>query len=117
MKVDECYNLIGGNYELIFSRVKDDGKIKRYLGIFLEEDICAKIEDVIKIDDMKKAYEIIHRFKGECMSLALERLYLYVKELNELLASAADEKLINESYKRFKEEYIKEKAIMEVILL
>lgn len=115
MSVEECYNLIGGSYELLWARTRQDEKIKSYLRMWLDEDVCGRTEDALAAGDYGRAFNVIHEFKGVCMTLALDRLLSVLCELNELLRPMKANEGIMDKYDSFKTEYLKERAVIELL--
>ena len=72
MTLQECYEVIGGNYEDVLKRLRSEVLIRKFTLKFLED----------------KSYS---QLKGVCQNLSLDRLYEVSRDLTELLRDRTGE--------------------------
>ena len=105
MTVKTCYKGIG-DYERMSACFHGDDKIKRFLGLFLQDDNYQKLEKALAEDDVENAFIAAHTLKGVCQNLALDPLYEVDVVVTEALR-AKNLKLAKENFPMVQEEYRK----------
>lgn len=88
MTVRECYTIIGGDYEMIISRLKNDNQIARIAVMFLDEDCYGQLVKSMADKDYDRAFMAAHTLKGVCQNMAFIRLY----ESSSMITEALREK-------------------------
>ncbi|MEE1076115.1 MAG: Hpt domain-containing protein [Acutalibacteraceae bacterium] len=85
MTLRDFYNEINGNYNEISSRILNEGRIRKYLDIFLQDntftDLCTEIDR----NNIQSAYIYAHKLKGLSQNLSLSSLYVYADLITKAL--------------------------------
>ena len=105
MTVKNCYNGIG-DYEKVSACFHGDDRIKRFLGLFLQDDNYQKLEKALAEDDVDTAFIAAHTLKGVCQNLCLISLLEVDIEVTEALR-AKNLKLAKDNFPKVQEEYKK----------
>lgn len=85
MTVKECYDLIGGDYEDVISRLGSDDMIRRFLPKLLKDNSYALLCSSLQERNVKEAFMAAHTLKGICQNMSLTRLCGSVIPLTEEL--------------------------------
>lgn len=106
MTVRECYEKMGGDYDDVLARLRDDARILRFLGKVADDGSFALLTSSLKARNMPEAFRAAHTIKGVCMNLSLSKLYASAHALTEALRgreSYGDD--IAPLYEKVKEDY------------
>lgn len=112
MTVEECYSSIGGNYEEVKGRLRDDARIIKFMGMFMRDQSFQTITDAIANKDYPEAFKGAHSLKGVSSNMAFTRLYEAVDELTEDLRGGSSSENTQSLYEKTKEIY---EAVVSVI--
>lgn len=74
MTVQECYELFGGNYDEVLSRLRADDRIIRFLKMALGDGSYQLLIDSIDTNNVDEAFRAAHTLKGVCGNLSITRL-------------------------------------------
>lgn len=74
MTVGECYSRMGADYEDVLRRLGQEERIKRFLGLFLEDESFQTLCRALAAEEPKEAFRAAHSLKGICMNLGLTAL-------------------------------------------
>lgn len=85
MRPEQFYQEIGGSYQEALTRMPDDRRIIRYLGMFLQDPSMEELGKALTAGDTEEAFSRAHALKGTCLTLGLGRLTVRVSELTEML--------------------------------
>jgi HPt (histidine-containing phosphotransfer) domain-containing protein len=85
MTLQECYEMMGGDYEDVLRRLRAEDRVQRFL-LKVPSDpsyelLCHSLEE----KNMGEAFRASHTMKGICQNLSLNKLYASVEVLTELL--------------------------------
>lgn len=104
MNVKQFYEEIGGDYNEALSRLMNDALIEKFIIKFKQTQSIDNLKQYIENHDYEQAFFEIHTFKGVVLNMAFKKLGETATELTELirgdLAKNADEKKVNELYKK-----------------
>ena len=104
MTIEECYNLMGGDYEVAKRRLMSERLIMKYLAMFLEEPFMDELDVAIAQNDRAAAFEAVHKMKGVTANLAMTKLNACAVALTEQLRSGQHDpdpllyKAVHQSY-------------------
>ena len=90
MTVKECYDAIGADYDDVFSRLRKDDRIRKFLLKVLDDKSYELLENSVASKDMSEAFRAAHTLKGVCQNLSLTPLFQSASELAERLRNAQD---------------------------
>lgn len=85
MTAKECYEIIGGDYDGIISRLMTEERVVRFAGMFLKDDSYQKFVDAMEGKDYDEAFRMVHTLKGVVGNLSLGGLLKPVNEITEAL--------------------------------
>ena len=105
MTVEECYSNIGGSYEEDKSRLLDDARITKFMGMFMRDQSFQTITDAIANQDYAEAFKGAHSLKGVSSNMAFTRLYEAVDELTEDLRGGSSSENTLNLYEKTKDIY------------
>ncbi|MCQ2505674.1 MAG: Hpt domain-containing protein [Lachnospiraceae bacterium] len=75
MTVQACYEIMGGDYEDTFRRLRSDKSIVKFCKKFLTSTDYEKMLKLIEEEDYNAAFLASHSLKGMCLSLGLTTLF------------------------------------------
>ena len=84
MRPEQFYQEIGGSYQEALTRMPDDRRIVRYLGMFLQDPSMEELGKALTAGDAEEAFRMAHALKGTCLTLGLGRLTVRASELTEM---------------------------------
>lgn len=85
MTVRECYDAIGADYDDVFSRLRKDDRIRKFLLKILDDKSYELLLSSVEARDMAEAFRAAHTLKGVCQNLSLTRLYHSSSRLSDML--------------------------------
>ena len=85
MKVQECYEKMGGNYSDVINRLRKESFVEKFLVRFPEDPSYGELVEGMENGDVGTAFRAAHTLKGVCQNLALSSLFEPVNEMTELL--------------------------------
>lgn len=85
MTVQECYGVIGGDYNDVMSRLRTDERILKFLGKVVSDGSFALLTQALEAHNMEEAFRAAHTMKGVGMNLSLTRLYEAAEKVTEAL--------------------------------
>lgn len=96
MTVKECYEIFGGNYEEVISRLRTDERVTKFLLRVVEDGSYKLLCDSIESGNVDEAFRAAHTLKGVCGNLSITRLGVSSSELTEILR---EKRVINDELK------------------
>lgn len=87
MTVQEFYVAVGGDYDMVMTRLKKEERVKKFARLFLEDPSYGQLVDNLKRQETQEAFRAAHTLKGVCQNLSFDRLYEAVYEVTESLRS------------------------------
>jgi len=112
MTVKEFYDSIGGNYEEAKTRLMDDTRIIKYLGMFTRDKSMQVITESLEKKDYNEAFNGAHSLKGVSQNMAFAGLSKAVEALTEDLRGGKSSENTMELYHETKEIY---QTVMDTI--
>ena len=85
MDIKECYEAMHGDYEDIFSRLRNNALIIKLVKKFESDQSYAELKQSLADKDAEKAFRAAHTLKGVCQNLGFKNLYEPSAELTERL--------------------------------
>lgn len=109
MTLNECYSLIGGDFDELLNALGSEGIIQKFLLKLIDENTHLILENSLKEKNYEEAFRASHTIKGITLNLCLKRLFSFVNPLTEALRhqDKIDEALVLRLYEAFKLEYDK----------
>ena len=91
MTVRECYEAIGGNYEDVLGRLRNEALIRKFTLKFLDDQSYLQLKQALENKNYEDAFRSAHTLKGVSQNLSFDRLYEVSNELTELLRDRTGE--------------------------
>ena len=85
MTVKECYEMMGGDYAGVFSRLRKDERIEKFALKFLEDGSYQLLCDSLAAGNYEEAFRASHTIKGVCQNLGFDKLHESSHALTEKL--------------------------------
>ena len=85
MDIKECYEAMHGDYEDIFSRLRNNALIIKLVKKFESDQSYAELKQSLADKDAEKAFRAAHTLKGVCLNLGFDELYEVSAEITEKL--------------------------------
>ena len=85
MDIKECYEAMHGDYEDIFSRLRNNALIIKLVKKFESDQSYAELKQGLADKDAEKAFRAAHTLKGVCLNLGFDELFEVSAELTEKL--------------------------------
>lgn len=104
MNIQECYQVLGGDYENVLKRLTMDRLVKKFAIKFLEDPSFKLLETSLSEGNTEEAFRAAHTLKGVCSNLSFDRLLHSSKEITEALR-AGDIETARELLPTVREDY------------
>lgn len=91
MTLQECYSLLGGNYEDALSRLMNERLVQKFLIRFIDDPTMDSLLLAVETHDIEKSFVSAHTLKGVAANLALSSLHMRASELTEQLRNRMNE--------------------------
>lgn len=85
MTVKECYEIMGANYDEVFSRLRSDDRIQRFLRKIPEDPTYDLLIKSVEAGDAHEAFRAAHTLKGLSLNFSLTKLLASSSALTESL--------------------------------
>lgn len=85
MTIQECYDLMGGDYGEVAGRFVTEARVEKFAKMFLRDTSFEMLKQTMDQKDYKEAFRAAHTLKGVCQNLALKSLDGPVVELTDIL--------------------------------
>lgn len=85
MKLEEFYELSGGKFDDVKSRLGNVEMIEKFVKKFALDDSFERLRNGLCDNDAKEAFRAAHTLKGICLNLGFGNFYKPVNEITELL--------------------------------
>ncbi len=106
MDIKECYEEMGGDYDDIFSRLKNVSLITKIVKKFNDDQSFQDLEQALKEKDVEKAFRAAHTLKGICLNLSFKQLTEDTVNITEILRAGSFEGT-DKLFKKIQKEYNK----------
>lgn len=106
MTLKECYKVLGGDYEVVVSRLMNEAFVRKILIKFLSDKSCIDIFENLKSDKLDDAFRSAHTLKGICQNLGFGKLYESAVEVTEALRNGKNNtnpEMLEKLKKRYEE--------------
>ncbi|MGN0341639.1 MAG: Hpt domain-containing protein [Roseburia sp.] len=85
MRLEECYQKLGGNYGEVLERLKKEERIARMLKKVPADSTMQQLRDALEQQAYEEAFRCAHNLKGVCANLGLGHLGTSASALTECL--------------------------------
>lgn len=83
--VEECYKMLGGDYDKIINMLSAEALVKRFALKYLNDQSYNELKDSLGRGDTESAFRAAHNLKGVTGNLAFSRLYGCACKITEML--------------------------------
>lgn len=74
MTIQECYDMLGGNYEEVLGRLYSQALVEKFVGKFLGDDSFQRLDTAMGEQNFEEAFRAAHTLKGVADNLSFTRL-------------------------------------------
>lgn len=85
MNIKEFYEIVGGNYNDVLSRLNSEMLITRIVKKFAEDPSFKQLEEALKENNVDLAFRAAHTLKGICLNLGFDQLSNDAVAITEIL--------------------------------
>ncbi len=85
MDIRTCYQQLGGDYEAVMGRLRQEERVAKFLRLFPRDESFTLLTDSLTARDWPSAFRAAHTLKGVAMNLGLSALAQSSSELTEAL--------------------------------
>lgn len=85
MNIKEFYEIVGGNYNDVLSRLNNEMLILRIVKKFGEDPSFKQLEEALKEKNVDLAFRAAHTLKGICLNLGFDQLSKDAVDITEIL--------------------------------
>lgn len=106
MKLQECYEKIGGDYEGVKVRLMNERIVQKFLLKFLNDGSYRALMEAMDSKNYEEAFRAAHTMKGVCQNLGITRLGDSSSRMTEALRRGREEEylplleLVKEDYQQ-----------------
>ena len=90
MNIEECYEIMGGGYSDVLTRLPSPKMIEKFIVRFLEDKSYEMLCQHMEAGNRAEAFRAAHTLKGVCANLSFSRLLDSAARLTEELRAEAD---------------------------
>ena len=105
MTLQELYDAIGGDYDDVIKRLRNEQVVKKYVLKFLDDITFDNLVKALREKNVSEAFRAVHTIKGTCQNLSFGRLEKSSVILTEVLR-AGDLEGAEAPSERVREDYI-----------
>ena len=102
MTLKECYAAMEGDYDEVFSRLRKDERIQKFVMKFLDDKSFDELKAAVEAGDLETAFRAAHTLKGVTQNLSFAKLFNCTNKLTELLRGGQMDEAL---YKQVEESY------------
>ena len=107
MDLKTCYEQLGGDYEDVIGRLRQEDRVVKFLQLFPEDENFALLTQALEEQDWPVAFRAVHSIKGVALTLGLTSLANSSSELTEVLRPGMPIQEPGPLYQILKEDYDK----------
>lgn len=115
MDLRECYQTMGGDYDAVMGRLRQEERVTKFLGRFGEDENFRLLTDAIAGQDWPTAFRAVHSLKGVALNLAMTDLANSSSALTEVLRPGTPTQDPGPLYEAVKADYEKTLAAIEAL--
>ena len=105
MNLQECYSLMGGDYNEVLSRLMKEELVLRFLKKFKDDNMLESLEEAVEEKEWEAVFRISHNLKGVCQNLGITNLAESGSELCETVRNGAPTVDVESYLERVRRDY------------
>lgn len=90
MTIQECYQMLGGNFADVEKRLPSVSLVTKFITKFLDDSSFSQLCRTMQAGQCGEAFRAAHTLKGVCANLGFDRLGASAGQLTELLRPESD---------------------------
>ncbi|MBS7261406.1 MAG: Hpt domain-containing protein [Treponema sp.] len=75
MQIEECYRLMGADYDDVLSRMMTNQRVYKFNKKFSENSDYKNLIESLSQNDFETAFRMAHNLKGMCLNLGYKELF------------------------------------------
>lgn len=91
MDLRECYARLGGDYEAVMGRLRQEERVEKFLRLFPADDNFRLLTQALGKEDWSAAFRAAHSMKGVALNLGFTALAKSASDLTECLRPGVPE--------------------------
>lgn len=115
MDLKTCYGRMGGDYDAVMSRLRQEERVVKFLRLFPADGSFQQLTQALEAQDWPAAFRAAHTIKGVALNLGLTGLAKSGSELTECLRPGSPTQDPAPLYQSVKDDY--EKALAGIAAL
>lgn len=116
MDLKTCYEQMGGDYEAVMGRLRQEERVAKFLRLFPADENFSLLTQALEAQDWPTAFRAAHSMKGVTLNLGLTALAQSSTELTEALRAGAPAQDPAPLYQAVKADYDKTLAAIAALL-
>ncbi len=89
MDLRECYARLGGDYEAVMGRLRQEERVTKFLRLFPADENFQLLTQALEKEDWSAAFRAAHSMKGVALNLGFTALAKSASDLTECLRPGA----------------------------
>ena len=115
MDLRECYAQLGGDYEAVMGRLRQEERVMKFLRLFPADENFQVLTQALEKEDWSAAFRAAHSMKGVALNLGFTALAKSASDLTECLRPGTPEGDPAPLYGKVEEDYKKTLAAIETL--
>lgn len=116
MELRECYQQMGGDYDAVMGRLRQEERVCKFLKLFPSDENFQLLTDAMPKEDWSTAFRAAHSMKGVALNLGLSALAQSASDLTEVLRTLTPSEDPVPLYQKVKEDYERTLAAIGALL-
>lgn len=85
MDLKECYARLGGDYDAVMERLRQEERVRKFLALFPSDENYQLLTNAMPAQDWPTAFRAAHSIKGVALNLGFSALAKSASDLTECL--------------------------------
>ena len=115
MDLRACYQQMGGDYDAVMARLRQEERVSKFLRMFLADENFQSLTGAMDSQDWPTAFRAAHSLKGVALNLGLSALARSSSEMTECLRPGAPTQEPQPLYEAVKGDYEKTVAAIQAL--
>lgn len=116
MELRVCYQQMGGDYDAVMARLRQEERVTKFLRMFLADENFQLLTGAVDAQDWPTAFRAAHSLKGVALNLGLSPLAQSASALTECLRPGAPTQEPVPLYQAVEADYRRTAAAIQALL-
>lgn len=116
MDLRACYQQMGGDYDAVMARLRQEERVSKFLRMFLADDNFQSLTGAMEAQDWPTAFRAAHSLKGVALNLGMTALAGTASAMTECLRPGAPTQEPGPLYAALEEDYHRAVAAIQTLL-